>query len=359
MPRKDYYKILGVDKQASSDDIKKAFRKLAHQYHPDKNKGDDSKFKEVTEAYSVLSDADKRKQYDTYGSYSAAQGGGGAGFDGFDFSQFTQGQNFEFDLGSIFNDFFGGQQRSHGRMKGEPIQLAVTITFKESVFGIERPITYNRQAPCATCKGSGGEPGKGVKKCTTCHGKGHVTEVRRSIFGNMQTRRVCDVCHGKGEVPEVACHTCKGSGVQQKKESLSLTIPPGINDGEALRVRNMGEMPAEVGSEAGDLYITVRVEKHPLFSRKNNDLIAPLSVRLTEALLGTTITLDSLDGPLPVVVPEGSRHGDTIRIKGKGVVLTNKKGPRGDLILTLSVQQPKKLSKKARELLDGLNKEGF
>src|SRR3989344_3529229 len=312
--KKDYYKILGVDKKASKDDIKRAFRKLAHEYHPDKKTGSSEKFKEVSEAYSILSDDNKRTQYDMMGS--GAFGDFGQGFQGgqgFDFSQFTQqfGQGgfnfnqggFDFDLGDIFGDLFGGGWRGRRDTRGADIHVEIRIPFEESVFGSERKVRISHHAVCDRCKGSASEPGSKMKTCSTCKGRGSVKEVRRSILGSIATERICTVCAGAGEMPEKPCTLCRGRGVIEKDEIVSVKIPAGINDGEVLRLSKMGE--AVRGGETGDLYVGVRVDTHPRFVKNGANLSGDLSVKLSDALLGAEISVDTLDGPARVVIPEG------------------------------------------------------
>ncbi|MFA6602072.1 MAG: DnaJ domain-containing protein, partial [Candidatus Paceibacterota bacterium] len=283
---KDYYKTLGLDKSASKDDIKKAFRKLAHEHHPDKTKNDpvsSAKFKEASEAYSVLSDDDKRKQYDMFGSAgpggpstSSGQGGfggfnGGQGFGGFDFSGFQQGngQNFEFDLGDIFSDFFGqssGRRQTAQNRRGTDISVDLLISFSESIFGVEKDLLVDKASKCLTCSGSGAEPGSSMEKCQTCKGKGQVTETRRSFLGMFNTVKVCPECQGSGQIPKIKCGTCRGSGVTERKQEISVKIPAGIEDGQMIRLTNMGEaIPFGV---SGDLYVRIHVQAHPTIRKE-------------------------------------------------------------------------------------------
>jgi len=363
---KDYYKILGVDKKASKDDIKKAFRKLAHEYHPDKKGGSTEKFKEASEAYSVLSDDNKRAQYDMMGSgnFNGFQGGFN-GAQGFDFSQFAQqfgqdGFNFsqggvEFDLGDIFGDLFGGGFRNKRGSRGADIQVEIRVPFVDAVFGTERKIRINHTAVCDRCRGTAGEPNSKVKTCETCKGKGTVKEIRRSILGQIATERVCTVCGGVGEIPENPCTLCRGKGVIDKDEVVDIKIPAGINDGEVLRLSKMGE--AVRGGETGDLYVGVRVDTHPRFVKNGANLTGDLNVKLSDALLGAEINIDTLDGVAKVVIPEGVKFGDIIRIKERGV--PQQRGKRGDILLRVKIELPKKLSKEAKKHIEELKKEGF
>jgi molecular chaperone DnaJ len=355
---KDYYQILGVDKKASKEEIKKAFRHLAHKHHPDKTGGDDAKFKEISEAFQVLSDDQKRAQYDMYGSAGAnsgfsGQGGpfGGQGFGGFDFSGAQNGQGFEFDLGSIFGDFFGGRGRER---RGRDISVDIQFTFSEAIFGVERKILINKISQCDTCHGSGAEPSSKTKTCPTCNGKGKVQESQRSIFGTFATVKECDKCHGTGQVPEKACHTCHGDGVIKKQVEIHVAVPAGIEPGEMIRMSGQGE--AIVGGPAGDLYIKVHVERHPIWRREEANLVTDIKVKLSEALLGIEYPLKSLEGDLSLKVPSGTNNGDILRVKGKGVPLRG--GRRGDLLIKVNVTMPGKLSKKAQKLIEELKDEG-
>jgi len=364
---KDYYKILGVEKGASKDEIKKAFRRLAHEHHPDKTKGDPSagqKFKEASEAYSVLSDDQKRQQYDTFGQAGAGFNPGAGGFGGqggfnaagFDFSQFTQGngQGFEFDLGDIFGDFFGGGRQAR-QQRGRDISIDIQISFEESIFGIERDILVTKTSKCLTCEGSGGAPGSGTTSCTTCNGKGKVNETRRSFIGVFNTTKVCDTCHGKGQVPKEKCKTCDGNGVLERQQEITVKIPPGIEDGEMIRLGGMGE--AIPNGQAGDLYIKIHVKPLPHIRKDGSNLVMDVKIKLTQALLGGEIILKSLDGDVPLKIPVGTNTGEVLRIKSKGVPHSHNK--RGDLLVRITVDIPHKVSKTALRLIEELGKEGL
>ncbi|MFA6446172.1 MAG: molecular chaperone DnaJ [Candidatus Paceibacterota bacterium] len=362
---KDYYKILGVDKNATQDDIKKAFRKLAHQHHPDKNKGDDKKFKELSEAYSVLSDENKRKKYDMYGSGFDGSGGGGnpfqggQGFGGFDFSGFNQGGQggVEFDLGDIFGDFFGGGGggRREKIKKGQDIQVDIEIPFRDAVFGVEHTVHINKHSVCSVCKGTGGKPGVEMHTCNNCSGQGKIRENRRSIFGTMMTERTCDVCHGVGKIPKEKCHECRGMGIVRKDESITFSIPSGINSGETLRVRGKGE--SIQNGAAGDLFVKIYVHEHHTFTKDGTQLLMNQKVKLTDALLGVELPVETLDGKITVSIPSGISHGEILRVKGKGVPIGGHH--RGDLLITILVETPNRLSKTARKLIEDLKKEGI
>jgi len=361
---KDYYKILGVERSASKDDIKKAFRKLAHEHHPDKTKGDktaEQKFKDASEAYAVLSDEQKRQQYDTFGSAGAgfnpgAGGfGGQGGFGGFDFSQFTQGngQGFEFDIGDIFGDFFGGGRQAR-QQRGRDISIDIQVSFEESVFGVERDILLTKTASCLTCNGSGASPGSKMETCKKCNGKGKVNETRRSFIGVFNTTKVCDLCHGKGQVPKDKCATCRGEGVLERQQEITVKIPPGMEDGEMIRLGGMGE--AIPSGQPGDLYVKVHVKPHPSIKKEGINLIMDTKVKLTQALTGGEQTVKTLDGEIVLNIPAGTNTGEILRIKGKGVPHG---GRRGDLFIRIIIDIPKKLSKAAKQAIEELKREGL
>ncbi len=359
---KDYYQTLGVTKDASKEDIKKAFHRLAHKYHPDKKGGDESKFKEINEAYQILSDDQKRSQYDRFGSSYAGAGTGRGGGNpgngwGFDFSDFAGGQNgqdFGFDLGDLFGDFFGGGGGS--RMKrGRDISVDIQISFAESIFGTERKILINKLGSCDTCHGAGAEPGTPTKQCSTCGGSGKKQETKRSILGSFTTVKECGTCYGRGTVPEKSCHTCGGSGVQKKNEEIRVAVPPGIEVGEMIRLSAQGEAVAH--GIAGDLYVKIHIEKDARFERTGHDLLTKLEIKWSDALLGASYPLPTLDGTLDLKIPAGISSGEQLRVKGKGVPHHDKK--RGDLLVKIIVPTPDKLSAKAKTLIDELKKEGL
>lgn len=360
---KDYYKILGIEKSASKDEVKKAFRKLAHEHHPDKTKGDvtsSQKFKDASEAYSVLSDDNKRKQYDTFGS--AGPGGGGFNpndFAGFDFSQFTQGGagGVEFDLGDLFGEFFGGGRGRARQQRGRDISIDLTLTFEESIFGVEKDIIVSKTSSCLTCNGSGAAPGSGMETCKKCNGKGKINETRRSFIGVFNSVRVCDDCHGKGQVPKEKCPTCHGEGVLDRQQEISVRIPSGIEDGEMVRLTGMGEaVPSGV---PGDLYVRVHVKQHPHIRKEGQNLAMDIKIKLTQALTGGEQMLKLLtpDGETMLKIPEGTNNGDILRIKTKGV--PDDRGRRGDLLVRVSIDMPRKLSKNAKKAIDELKNEGL
>lgn len=360
---KSYYEILGVDKKASKDEIKKAFRRLAHQYHPDKKGGDTDKFKEVNEAYSILSDDQKRNQYDTYGqTFTGGQGGpsAGSGFQGnwgdFDFSQFAQGGGFQaegFDLGDIFGEFFGGGARRQTK-RGRDISIDIELSFEEAMFGVERNILLNKVSVCNTCSGTGGKPGTEKIECKTCNGKGKIREMKRSIFGSMEVNRTCEICNGEGKVPKDKCNTCAGQGVFNKQEEVRIKIPAGIESGEMIRLSGAGE--AVKSGQCGDLYIKTHIKPHKVFHREGHNLVMKLDIKLSDAILGSEYIIDTLDGRVSLHIPEGSNTADILRIKGKGV--PSAPGRRGDILVNLHVLIPKKLSRSAKEAVNKLKEEG-
>lgn len=358
MAGKDYYNILGIDRKASKDDIKKAFHKLAHQYHPDKKGGNEAKFKEVNEAYQVLSDDKKRREYDTYGQTWSGQGGGHGGFEGF--GGFG-GQGFEgfegVDLGDIFGDIFGGGRRGSRVERGRDISIDIEISFEESIYGTNRKVLLAKATLCDTCAGSGAKPGTKMKTCVTCNGKGSVTEMQRSFLGTFSTTHECRNCHGKGEIPEEKCKTCSGLGIVKKQEEIAIPIPPGLSDGEMLRMSGKGEAVAR--GVPGDLYIKIHVKPHALFRREGNNLVMTLDLKLSDALLGATYNVLSLDRkPIELKIPEGVKFGDVLRVKGHGVPNPGR-GKTGDLLIHLNIKTPSRLSAKAKKMIEELRGEGI
>lgn len=355
---KNYYDILGVDKNASQDEIKRAFRKKAHEYHPDKGAGNEAKFKEVNEAYQVLSDATKRRQYDTYGeNYQQASGfnwqAGGNPFEGFDFGGGQGGFNVDFDLGDIFGDMFGSrEERSSRRNRGIDLEMRITVSFEEAVFGTEKTITLEKHDFCKACGGSGAEDGGRVVTCPKCHGTGQIVSLRRTIFGQVQSRVSCDRCEGTGKVPEVPCKACGGSGIKRQEKTLQVKIPAGIDDGQRIRVAGEGEVGYR-GSRPGDLYLVVRVGKSREFVRDGDNLLKDVPISFTQAALGTKILVKTLDGDIELKIPAGTQPNTVFKIKGKGVPHLQTPG-RGDLLVTARVVIPSKLSKREKELLKQL-----
>ncbi|MEK7539450.1 MAG: molecular chaperone DnaJ [Patescibacteria group bacterium] len=365
---KDYYNILGVNKGASKEEIKKAFYKLAHKYHPDKKEGSEVKFKQVNEAYQVLSDDGKRSKYDQYGSgFENAQPGYGgnqqSGFGGFDFSNFSRGfedGNTDFDFGNlndIFSDFFGGEMggRRKEARRGRDISTEVQISFSDSIFGTNRKILITKTSNCLTCHGSGAKAGFSTITCRVCNGQGKIHESKRTIFGNITNTKICEVCLGTGEVPKEICEICKGKGVLRREEEVSIVIPAGIRDGEMIRMTGYGEAVSK--GATGDLYIKINVALHPIFKRDSNDLVMDLNLKLSDALLGTEYPIQTLDGEIKVTIPEGVSINEILRVRGKGVPMSKSK--RGDLLIKLNIKLPGRLSRKSRELIAELKKEGI
>lgn len=355
--KRDYYEILGIDKKSSKDEIKKAFHKLAHKYHPDKSSGDADKFKELSEAYSILSDDKKRAEYDSYGRVFGGGPGTARGAQGadFDFSQFQDAFNqggFGFDFGDVFSDIFsGGQGRTR---RGRDISIDVEINFKESVFGTTRRVLLAKTAQCDTCGGNGAEPGTKLETCTHCNGTGKVHETTNSFFGSISVTQVCRHCHGNGKMPKEKCHTCRGEGVYKKQEEIEIVVPAGIEGGEMIRLTGAGE--AVAGGTSGDLYVKIHVSADPRFKKDGGNLVTELSVKLSDALLGAEYKIQTLEGEETIIIPQGVTHGEVIPIKGKGVPSGRNK--RGDLIVKIRINLPQKLSRTAKNLIEKLKEEG-
>ncbi len=355
---KNYYDILGVGKTASEEEIKSAFRKLAHKYHPDKKGGDEAKFKEASEAYAVLSDKKKRAEYDTYGkTFAGGAGSGAGGFGGFDFSGFQNGfggQGVEFDLGDIFGDVFGGgSARSSSR--GRDISIDIELSFRESIFGTERRVLLSKMSTCEECAGSGAKKGSKIVSCNHCNGKGAIKETRNTFFGQFVSSRPCATCRGSGTVPETPCARCRGEGVSKREEEIHAVIPSGIQDGEMIRMPGKGEVAR--GSSPGDLYIKIHVKQERDFTRDGVNILTTLPIKLSDALLGGEYRIRTLDGEETITITPGILHGDMLRVKGKGV--PHGRGSRGDLLVRIAIDIPKKLSKEARALVEKLRAEGI
>lgn len=354
---KNYYDVLGVDKSASKEEIKKAFYKLASKYHPDKKDGDEAKFKEVNEAYQILSDDKKRKEYDTYGQTFNGQGPYGAGgFGGFNASDFADMQ-FDFgDLGDMFGDIFGGFGGTRTK-RGRDISLEIDVTFKESIFGTERNVLINKVGTCDTCEGSGAKKGSEMITCTTCNGQGKIHDVKRTFMGNFQTVRTCENCHGKGKIPKERCNDCRGAGILNKREEIHIEVPAGISNGEMIRMTGMGE--AVSGGQTGDLYIRINVQADKSWKREGNDLVIKHSIKLTDALLGVKQSIEGLDGAIDIDIPAGVSAGEVLRVKARGVPHVHDSKKRGDVLVKLDIAMPKKLSKKAMDYVEKLKDEGL
>jgi molecular chaperone DnaJ len=350
--KRDYYEVLGVSKDASADEIKKAFRRAAVEHHPDRG-GDETKFKELNEAYEVLKDADKRKRYDQFGHAGIGGNGGspfGGGYGG------GQGQNINFDfgdlgLGDIFSSFFGGgggQRGPQRQARGRDVETGVEITFEQAVFGTEVDLGLNLDDTCEHCKGSTVEPGYELKTCDQCKGSGQVVTIARTIFGNIQQASVCPKCHGTGKIPEKVCSVCHGKGTQSKKQTIQLKIPAGVDDGATIRLREHGE--AVANGPKGDLYVNIRVKSHKKFTREGDLILSEEHISMVEASLGTEIDVETVDGPIRMKVPAGTQSGSDFKLSSHGVPHL-RGNSRGAHIVTITVDTPTKLSKQQQELL--------
>jgi molecular chaperone DnaJ len=359
MAKRDYYEVLGVEKGASDDEIKKAFRRKAVELHPDKEGGDEIKFKEVNEAYEVLKDSSKRQRYDQFGhaGVGGASGGNGggnpfAGFNGFG----GQGQDIHFDfgdmggLGDIFGSFFGGGQQKRNRpTRGRDVEMSLELDFEEAVFGVETEVKLNLNDSCEHCKGSTVEPGYELKTCDTCKGSGQEVRVAQTIFGNIQQAVTCSTCKGRGKIPEKICSLCKGSGVQRTDKTVKIKVPAGIDDGTTIRLREYGE--ATANGNKGDLYVHIRVNPHKEFTREGELILSKVHIDMIEATLGSEIEVNTVDGPVKMKVPAGTQSGTDFKLSGHGVPHL-KTGARGAHIVTVNVDTPTKLSKEQKELLE-------
>ena len=357
--KRDYYEVLGVDKGADDATIKKAYRKLAKKYHPDMNPGDkeaEKKFKEASEAYAVLSDPDKRRQYDQFGHSAFEGGGAGGGFGGFDFS----GADFSDIFGDIFGDFFGGGSRggarNNGPMKGANLRTSVRISFEQAVFGVEKELDLNLKDTCKTCNGSGAKPGTSPETCRKCGGRGQVVTQHSTPFGTIRNSQVCPDCGGTGKTIKEKCPDCHGSGYISSRKKIQVSIPAGIDNGQSVRIRDKGE-PGVNGGPRGDLLVEVVVDRHPIFQRQEMNIFSTVPVSFAVAALGGEILIDTVDGKVVYDVKAGTQTDTRIRLRGKGVPSLRNKDVRGDHYVTLVVQVPDKLSNEAKELLKQFDKE--
>ena len=362
---KDYYKILGVEKNATQDELKKAFRKLAMKHHPDKG-GDEAKFKELNEAYQVLGDKDKRQRYDQFGSDFESQGGFGGGMSWEDFMNSARsggagGFGGGIDLGDIFGDLFGfggggrggrGQSRQE---RGNDIQVDVEIEFKEAAFGVDKKVNLRKQSTCDVCHGSGGEPGSDNKDCGTCNGQGQVVQTQRTFLGAMQTVSTCPHCHGRGKIPSKQCKHCGGDGILSKSEETNMKIPAGIEDGQAIKLSGKGEA-ARYNGITGDLYVRVHVKPLKGFDRRGADVYTESQINFVQAVLGDKIEVETLEEKVKVVVPNGTESGQLIRLRGRGMHYLNRSG-RGDHYVQVKIKVPKKVNNKAKKLFEELKSE--
>lgn len=345
--KRDYYEVLEVHRNASDTEIKKAYRKLAIKFHPDKNAGDkqaEDKFKEISEAYEVLSDAQKRAQYDQFGH--AGLGGGGFNSSGFGFD-FGSGTPFGDIFGDIFGDLFGGrQQRRGGGRRGDDLLYNLEISFEEAAFGVESRIDVPYNKRCSTCDGSGAKPGTEAKVCPTCRGAGQV----RFQQGYFSVSRTCNHCNGEGRVIDSPCTTCRGTGMERDTKTMSVKIPPGVETGNRLKLSGEGGQGIKGGAN-GDLYVSISVRPHPVFSRENNDVICEIPISFVQAALGAEIQVPTLDGKIDLKVPEGTQSGKVFRLRDKGIPVLQGYG-RGDQLVVIKVETPVNLNKKQRELLE-------
>lgn len=355
MAKRDYYEVLGVGKSASADELKKAYRRLAVQYHPDRG-GDEAKFREISEAYEVLKDDAKRKRYDQFGHAGV---GSSAASDGNPFAGFGGGaQDFSFDfgdlgLGDIFGSFFGGDiggGRSR-KARGQDVETSIEISFEQAVFGTEVDLNLTMQDTCSHCSGTTVEPGYDLKTCDNCGGSGQVTNLMRTVFGNIQQSAPCPKCEGRGQIPEKVCTVCKGRGTEKRNQIVRLKIPAGVDDGATIRLREHGEAIAH--GPKGDLYVNIRVKPHKKFTREGDLILSTEHVNMVDAALGTEIEVDTVDGPVRMKVPAGTQSGTDFKLSGHGVPHLNKNS-RGAHIVTIAVDTPTKLTKDQRALLESL-----
>ena len=347
--------VLGVSKGASDSEIKSAYRKLAKKYHPDMNPGDkeaEAKFKEASEAYAVLSDADKRRQYDQFGHAAFDGGAGGAG--GFDFGGMDMGDIF----GDIFGDFFGGGRsrgQSNGPMKGQNIRTSVRITFEEACFGVDKEIDVTLKEECATCHGTGAKPGTSPETCKKCGGKGQVVFTQQSLFGVVRNVQACPDCHGTGKIIKERCSDCSGSGYISKRKKISVSIPAGIDNGQCVRIRDKGE-PGVNGGQRGDLLVEVVVSRHPIFQRQDRDIFSTAPITFAQAALGGDVRIKTVDGEVIYTVKPGTQTNTRVRLRNKGVPSLRNKQVRGDHYVTLVVEVPTKMNSEQKELLKAFDK---
>ena len=350
--KRDYYEVLGVGKDADEAALKKAYRKVAKKYHPDVNPGDaeaEKKFKEASEAYAVLSDSEKRRQYDQFGHAAFEGGAGGGGFGGFDFS----GADFSDIFGDIFGDLFGGRRggrASQGPMKGMNIRKSVRITFEEAVFGCEKELDMVLKDPCPTCSGTGAKPGTSPETCPKCGGKGQVVYTQQSFFGTVQNVQTCPDCHGSGKIVREKCSGCGGTGYVSNRKKIAVSIPAGIDNGQSVRIREKGE-PGVNGGPRGDLLVEVIVSRHPVFQRQDMHIFSTVPISFAQAALGGDIRVATVDGEVIYTVKPGTKTDTKVRLKGKGVPSLRDSRVRGDHYVTLVIQTPDKLSAEAKEAL--------
>jgi len=378
---KDYYKILEVSKDATQDEIKKAYRRLAHKYHPDKENGDEEKFKKINEAYQVLKDTEKRKKYDQFGTSFEQMGGWQStagvtwedimqGFrqqsssSGFNFNFGGNSQGFTFDLGDIFSEFFGSNQRqgfsrsSSGRSaRGKDIQVSLEIDFKEAVFGTEKEIELERFDKCSRCNGNRAEPGTKIVQCKQCGGSGKIVQTRKTILGTIRSENVCPKCYGEGKLPKQNCKKCNGEGLERVSKKIKVKVPAGISNGETIRLSGEGEVSEDL-RHYGDLYVKISVDSHYKFKRDGQDLYSTEPISFTQAVLGDKIRVDTLEGKVDLKIPSGTASGTVFKLRRKGVPNLHGFG-RGDLYVKVKIVVPDKISWRSKKILKELQKEGI
>jgi molecular chaperone DnaJ len=349
MANRDFYEVLGVGRNASDDEIKGAFRKLARQYHPDVNKEPDAeeKFKEINEAYGVLSDADKRARYDRFGREGLGNMGGG-------FHDYTA------DFGDIFEELFGqfgfstggGRRSRRSPRRGRDLQMQIRLTFEEAAFGVEREIEFEREETCSTCNGTGAEPGTSPTRCSTCNGQGEVRQIRQTLIGQMVQTATCPACNGRGEVIATPCHTCRGGGLERKVIHKKVQVPAGVDNGTQIRLAGEGG-PGTFGGPNGSLFLVLDVQPHKFFKRRENDVLLNLDINVAQAALGAEVEVPTLDGNEKLKIPAGTQPGKVMQVKGKGIPFLRRNG-RGDELVIINVAVPRKLTKDQRELFEKL-----
>jgi len=379
---KDYYKILGIDKGSSADEIKKAFRKKAHEHHPDKDGGNAEKFKEINEAYQVLGNSERKNKYDQYGTTFEGFGGQAAYDAGFDWAdifrqggmggQQTAGVNFDFgDLGDIFSDFFGSEQKSYGgssygsartarvsrKSRGHDLEVNLNIEFKEAVFGVEKTLDINKQVICGYCHGNGAEPGTKIETCKRCQGQGQITAMQQTFFGAFRSVSACPDCQGEGKRASQNCSKCQGQGTVKEKSRIKVNIPAGIDNGETIRLSGQGEA-GEKGGPAGDLYINIKIMPTDDFRREGSDIYTTETILFSQAALGDKVKVQTVDGEVNLKIPAGTPTGKQFVLKDKGVPRLRSRG-RGDHFITIQVQVPRDLSRRQKKMLEELQKEGL